>query len=109
MSILVIKPSTNIPNEPQFSDIISSKVARGFFASKKSADQCSTIFVTDGLAYKAAEITNVTEKLIPPNGALAEQWIKRIDVTFDHVRDLISAEYNKVNMISWSSRNVRFI
>jgi len=109
MPIFVVKPSENEPGKPQFSNIITSRIAEGFFASKKSTAQCDTIIITDGVASKAATITSISEQLVPPKSPKAKKWIKRVDVTFKDVRDLTSSEKLQVNSISWSSRNVRFI
>ncbi|OCH17622.1 hypothetical protein [Aliivibrio logei] len=109
MPILVVKPSVNVPNEPQFKDIIISRMASGFFASKKSADNCLIIIITDGISCKAGRIVSVTEKLVPPKSQNAKKWIKRIDVTFDSVRNLSFQEKTQISAINWSSRNVRFI
>lgn len=108
MSILVIKPSTNITNAPQINDILKLGIAKGFKASKKSADKCDILIITDGITTQAADIKLVTEKLVPPRSKGATRWVKRIDISFHNIRNLTSSEQAIVNNINWSSSNVRF-
>jgi len=108
LSIILIKPSTNIVNAPQFNDILKLGIATGFKATKKRADTCSTLIITDGVNTQAANIINVTEKLVPPRSKGATQWVKRIDISFDNVRNISASEQIVVNGIKWSSANVRF-
>ncbi|EGQ8947407.1 hypothetical protein DC848_RS22795 [Vibrio parahaemolyticus] len=109
MPLFVVKPSENEPRKPQFSDIISSGIAEGFFASKNSTSNCTTIVITDGVNSKAATIKNISEYLVPPKSPTAKRWIKRVDVQFEDVRDLTPQELSQVRTIKWSSRNVRFV
>ena len=109
MPLFIVKPSVNEPGKPQFSDIISSGIAEGFFATKKSTSKCTTIVITDGVSSKAATIKHISENLVPPKSPTAKKWIKRVDVEFAHVRDLTPKELLQVRTIKWSSRNVRFV
>jgi len=91
LPILVIKPSTNIVNAPQINEILKLGVATGFKATKKSADKCNTLIITDGVTTQAANITNVSEKSVPPRSKGATRWVKRIDISFDNIRNLTSS------------------
>jgi hypothetical protein len=104
----IIRPTKRAANErgvPRASQIIQSRVARGFVGNLDRVSACSTIIIiNDEGVSKAASIQRVTQ--VP---ALEGQAKPRLRIAFGTPRDLTPAEQRMSEAITWSSSNVRYL
>jgi hypothetical protein len=104
----IIRPTKRAANErgvPRASQIIQSRVARGFVGNLDRVSACSTIIIiNDEGVSKAASIQRVTQ--VP---ALEGQAKPRLRIAFGTPRVLTPAEQRMCDAITWSSSNVRYL
>ena len=104
----IIRPTERAANErgvPRASQIIQSRVARGFVGNLDRVSACSTIIIiNDEGVSKAASIQRVTR-----DQALEGQAKPRLRIAFGTPRVLTPAEQRMCAAITWSSSNVRYL